>query len=218
MFQHALQFDARTVLNGAIFPAGACVSSGDQPAEVRVAGPALGKEYEMKRLACVLNGQLAAGNCLQPCGLCRMGERQRRTEVVVVRQGECGVAKCRSAIDQLVGLSNPVEKGVRRMTVQLYVRRTSAHVATIGPGCVDPRRLSAAVHPRAPRRGSVVDRACSTSPLPRAIPRAAKAPPARPRCSDTGARRVSRDSAVVPARRVPGAGHSSSSQPVAPFG
>ena len=213
--QHRGERDARWTGNRAVGRTGAGVRRCDQPAEVRVARAALDEEEQVAQLVVDGDRQLAACDRLQPCGRGRVGEGQRRAEVVVVRQRQRVVPQRDGAVDQLLRLRHTVEERVGRVAVQLDV--ISRHTATSRP-CGDPGRPCRDARRRARVRSSGVGAACSTSPPRCATPRAPRRPGSRQGCPAGHRPRARPDSAVASGRRAPVGPDSSRGQPVASLG
>ena len=105
------------------------VGEADQPAEVAVALPGLGEQGQvMALLAQVLDagrvpgqGQLDAGDGLEPELGAEPGEDHGSEEIVVVGDGQAAVAELDRPLDQLLGMGGAVEERVVGVQVELGV-------------------------------------------------------------------------------------------------
>ena len=107
--------------------AGAGVGVGEDPAEVLVAASRLAEERDV-RIA--FERDLGAGDRAEPEVLGGVGELERAVDAVVVGQRERVVAELGGSCRELLRQRRPVEKGIRRVRVQLDVahRRPASQI------------------------------------------------------------------------------------------
>ena len=104
------------------------VRRGQQPAEVRVAARRLDEQRHMRRVG---ERDFRAGDRTDAERLCRVGELERAVEAVVVGERQRLVAELRRANGQFFGQRCPVQKGIRRMSVEL----DESHQPKCAVGC-----------------------------------------------------------------------------------
>jgi hypothetical protein len=98
--------------------AGPCVRRREDPAEVRVALPALAEQGDVPS---TFDRHLGAGDGPNAGVLGGMRELERAVDAVVVGEGERRVAELGGSRDELLGMRGAVEERVRRVAVELDV-------------------------------------------------------------------------------------------------